>query len=371
MSKNDSKLKQMSRSPAQLVRLWLITLLGAFQPAGAAWVALLAARGFSLAEVGLAEGVFHLTSLLCEVPSGVLADVLGRKKSMVLSQIAAILSAVFMVLSDTLAGVCLAMAFSALGYNFASGSREALAYEELAAAGREGEYDRYSAADLALYRIGSAAGVLCAGLSLALGYRRAYGLDILMGLGCLACALGLGERGRPGPPGGGVVRAVGRCLGESLAFLRESKGLLGLIFFNGAVGSAATLLRFFLQARLTQGGLPAGLLGPVLFAISLGGVAGAWLVGRTRSWSFRRVCTLSALGVGACLALSFLPGAWLPAVCGFTAALLDDFMEIRFDVKMNQLVPSEQRSTLLSVCSLCFSLVMIVLSPLLGALFSL
>lgn len=272
---------------------------------------------------------------------------------MVLSQIAAILSAVFMVLSDTLAGVCLAMAFSALGYNFSSGAREALAFEELAAAGREEEYDRYSAADLAL------------------GFRRAYGLDILMGLGCLACALGLGEKGRPAPPGGGVVRAVGRCLGESLAFLRANKGLLGLIFFNGAVGAAATLLRFFLQARLTQGGLPGGLLGPVLFAISLGGVAGAWLVGRTRSWSFRRVCTLSALGVGACLALSFLPGAWLPAVCGFTAALLDDFMEIRFDVKMNQMVPSEQRSTLLSVCSLCYSLVMIVLSPLLGALFSL
>ena len=353
MSKNDSELKQMNRPPAQLVRLWLITLLGAFQPAGAAWVALLAARGFSLAEVGLAEGVFHLTSLLCEVPSGVLADVLGRKKSMVLSQIAAILSAVFMVLSDTLAGVCLAMAFSALGYNFSSGAREALAFEELAAAGREEEYDRYSAADLAL------------------GFRRAYGLDILMGLGCLACALGLGEKGRPAPPGGGVVRAVGRCLGESLAFLRANKGLLGLIFFNGAVGAAATLLRFFLQARLTQGGLPGGLLGPVLFAISLGGVAGAWLVGRTRSWSFRRVCTLSALGVGACLALSFLPGAWLPAVCDFTAALLDDFMEIRFDVKMNQMVPSEQRSTLLSVCSLCYSLVMIVLSPLLGALFSL
>ena len=151
MSKNDSELKQMNRPPAQLVRLWLITLLGAFQPAGAAWVALLAARGFSLAEVGLAEGVFHLTSLLCEVPSGVLADVLGRKRSMVLSQIAAILSAVFMVLSDTLAGVCLAMAFSALGYNFSSGAREALAFEELAAAGREEEYDRYSAADLALY----------------------------------------------------------------------------------------------------------------------------------------------------------------------------------------------------------------------------
>lgn len=369
MPKNNSDTKQMTKMPAQILRLLFLTLLEAFHPAGAAWVALLAARGFSLAQVGLAEGVFHLTSLLFELPSGVLADVFGRKRSMVLSQAAAILSAVAMIGSDSLAGVCLAMVLSALGYNFTSGSREALAYETLERAGREGEYDRYAAADLALYRVGSAAGVLCAGLVLSLGYRRSYALDILVSGVGLGCALGLWEGRRP-VPGGSALREMGRCLGESLNFLRENGGLLGLIFFNGAVGATATLLRFFLQARLTQRGLPAGLLGPALFLIGLGGVAGAWLVGRTRRWSFRRVCALSTLGVGACLGLSFLPGVWLPAVCGFAAALLDDFLEIRFDVYVNERVPSGQRSTLLSVCSLCFSLIMIVLSPLLGTLFS-
>ena len=48
----------------------------------AVWVALLAARGFSLWEIGLAESVFHIVSLLCEVPSGMAADLLGRKKSL-------------------------------------------------------------------------------------------------------------------------------------------------------------------------------------------------------------------------------------------------------------------------------------------------
>lgn len=49
----------------------------------AVWVALLAARGFSLWEIGLAESVFHVVSLLCEVPSGMAADLLGRKKTLV------------------------------------------------------------------------------------------------------------------------------------------------------------------------------------------------------------------------------------------------------------------------------------------------
>ena len=46
----------------------------------AVWVALLAARGFSLWEIGFAESVFHIISLLCEVPSGMADDLLGRKK---------------------------------------------------------------------------------------------------------------------------------------------------------------------------------------------------------------------------------------------------------------------------------------------------
>ena len=36
--------------------------------AGAAWVALLAARGFSTVEIGLLESIFHITSLTFEIP---------------------------------------------------------------------------------------------------------------------------------------------------------------------------------------------------------------------------------------------------------------------------------------------------------------
>lgn len=44
----------------QIRLLYLNTSLGAFQIAGASWVALLAARGFSLVEIGFAESVFHV-----------------------------------------------------------------------------------------------------------------------------------------------------------------------------------------------------------------------------------------------------------------------------------------------------------------------
>jgi len=111
----------------QLKRLLTISALSSFQLAGASWVALLAARGFTLVEIGFAESCFHLASLLFELPSGVISDVFGRKKSMVLSQLMFTLSALGMAFFDSLGGICFALVLDAWGYNFASGAREALA----------------------------------------------------------------------------------------------------------------------------------------------------------------------------------------------------------------------------------------------------
>ena len=54
----------------QLACIYTADFFSGLRITDAVWVALLAARGFSLWEIGLAESVFHVVSLLCEVPSG-------------------------------------------------------------------------------------------------------------------------------------------------------------------------------------------------------------------------------------------------------------------------------------------------------------
>ncbi len=375
---NKIRKKQFS-AKRQLRLLYMNTSFGAFQIAGASWVALLAARGFSLVEIGFAESVFHVASLLFEVPSGVISDVFGRKRSMVLSQCMTILSALLMLCSDSLAGVLPAMVFSAFGYNFLSGTREALAWETLKADGREAEYDGYASTDMMLYTFFSSLATLCAGLALTLGYRRAYLIDIGLGALGLTLALRLIEIGRPrengkGAPGAAsgetVWKQVFSCLRESGRFLLHSRKAMELILQNAAVGAAATLLRFFLQARLPEKGLPDALLGPALFLMGLGGAAGARLILCCKSWSYAKVFAVSAAVVTGCVAASLLPVPAVMVVGGFLAALSDNFLQVRSDVRLNEMVPAEQRATLISVSSLCFSAVMIVLSPLFGILFS-
>ena len=218
--------RKWSEAGKQLRLLYLNTSLGAFQIAGASWVALLAARRFSLVEIGFAESVFHVASLLFEVPSGVISDVFGRKKSMVLSQCMMLVSSLLMLVSDSMAGVLPAMVFSAFGYNFASGTRESLAYETLKAEGREAEYDGYASTDMMLYTFFSSLATFCAGAALALGYRRAYLVDIGLGTVCLMSALRLqdvgyaaaGEEGGKNGPEETVWKKIFQCFRESVRF---------------------------------------------------------------------------------------------------------------------------------------------------------
>ena len=370
--------RKWSEAGKQLRLLYLNTSLGAFQIAGASWVALLAARGFSLVEIGFAESVFHVASLLFEVPSGVISDVFGRKKSMVLSQCMMLVSSLLMLVSDSMAGVLPAMVFSAFGYNFASGTRESLAYETLKAEGREAEYDGYASTDMMLYTFFSSLATLCAGAALALGYRRAYLVDIGLGTVCLMSALRLQdvgyaaageEEGKNGTEET-VWKKIFQCFRESVRFLLHSRKAMELILLNAAVGAAATLLRFFLQARLTEKGLPDAMLGPALFFMGLGGAAGARLILHCKSWSYGRVFAVSAIAVAGCVAAALLPVPAVMVFGGFLSALFDNFLQVRSDVRLNEMVPAGQRATLISVSSLCFSGVMIVLSPLFGLLFS-
>ena len=361
----------MSKITKQIRNIYAISALGSFQLGGACWVALLAARGFTLAQIGFAEGVFHVASLLFEIPSGVISDVFGRKKSMILSQCMFLLSSVLMILSEGMAGVCLSLVFSAFGYNFASGSREALAYDTLKSGGREGEYLRYSSTEFAIYRIGNAAAILCTGVALTLGYRLANLLDALVALLCLGLCLRLREvRTEQRQLEGSVAQRVADCFRESLSFLIHNGKTVALMLFNAFVGSIAVLTAFFLQARLTESGVPESLLGPALFLISLGGAIGAKTVTATEKWSYRRVSALCVLGIGTALALSLrsLPGAMI--LGGFLGNLLDDLLQVRTDGLLNERFPSAQRSTLVSVNSLCFSLVMVVMSPLMGGMLS-
>ncbi|MBR5974914.1 MAG: MFS transporter [Clostridiales bacterium] len=354
----------------QLNKLHIINFLGNISIAGAVWVALLASRGFSMQEIMFAETVFHIVSLISEIPSGFFADVLGRKKSLIVSCLCSITSCLVMILVNYYGGVLLSVGISALSYNFASGTDAALAFDSLKEAGRTADYDHFSSLQSIVYRVSYGMASLSAGLALWMGYINAELLAIGLNLIQLGCMMTLREnvvviRKKKSS----LKERIRACYQESLGFLKENPKARRLIFRNALVGAVDVLLLFALQDKLQQAGASRVVLGPMLFAMYLGGVLGSMLAEKVKSVKLIRIfwgCLLMVLAGAAC---AFTGNPWFMTLGGCLSAFSDDLLQIRSDVALNNMIPESSRATLISVSSFCFSVVMIVLSPIAGLVF--
>lgn len=360
----------------QISKLYLSSVLGNLSLTGA-WVAILAARGYTLVEIGLAETVFHITSLMFEIPSGILADVFGRKNMLIVSNIMRMIGNIIMIFSRNLFMVCASISFHALSYNFSSGSGDALAYDSMKSAGCESRFEKYASNQMIIYRICSGISTLCAGLALFLGHRIAYSTDLVVGIVQTVILFSLYEAriDRSAVCGGknivGVVAGeIVKCFKESIVFLKEAKKAMFLMFCNSLVGAVDILLLFFLQARLPQVGISGWTLGLALLFMQAGGVVGAKLILKFQKMNYKSVFAIASLLV-LCGVFAEHSGMYLIMTAGgFIAALGDDALQIRTNALLQDMFPSQQRATLISIESFTFSSIMIVLSPLAGILFS-
>ena len=358
----------------QVRKLYGITAIGCLHIAGASWVVLLEGRGFSLIEIGIIESIFHAVSMCFEVPSGVAADVFGRKKTLVMSQIVSLISSILMIFSGGFWSTSLAVGFSALSYNLSSGTREALAYDSLKYAGQEEKYNRFASTEMIIYRISSSTATLCAGLALFLGYKRAYVIDTLFSIGALSIALCLKEVTADSQNVENRKESISEKLKnvilESRKFLLNNRKARNIMIVNSLIGAVSTLVLFFLQAKLPMAGLNSLVLGPALSIMGLGAVLGARLAAFFPESSYKKMLTVGTFGVGCALAAAFTGNVCMMIAGGFFGAFTDDFLEVKTDVILNEMIPSEQRATLVSVNSFMFSIEMIFLSTFMGWIFS-
>lgn len=160
------------------------------------------------------------------------------------------------------------------------------------------------------------------------------------------------------------------CFKESLRFIKNSKAVMSLMLCNAFIGAAATLLLFFLQAKLTEKGIPEKWLGIALMFMELGGIVGSKAILKLKNLKYKNTFLTAAflilIGYFAEHSSEYL----IMVFGGFLSALADDALQVRTNAKIQDMIPSEQRATLTSVESFLFSSVMIVLSPLAGVFFS-
>lgn len=358
----------------QLRCIYISDFFSGLRITDAVWVALLAARGFSLWEIGLAESVFHVVSLLCEVPSGMAADLLGRKKTLVSGGVCMVLQSLLMAFASDLFTICFAMGLNALAMTMFSGTTTALLYDSLKQEGCEEKYIQVSANSSQISMLANAVGSMASILNRFLGFAGFYLLSAAFE-GVSTAALALMEEPivtkAQASRGKQTLRALPgqftKLARNSLSILRTTPLAAKLIVSSAVVSVPSYLTKMFLQQRLIELGWPTELL---FLPLLLGGAAcvlGAEVGRRVRFRSMRRFYSVCALLCGVGTLLVGLAPAWGGL---FGMMLVQGVLEVYLlheSQKLNDAIPSDQRATLISVDSMVYSLLMIPASPFVGA----
>ena len=368
----------------QTVLMYLYEAALAFRMVDAVWVIFLLERGFSLAQVGIAEGVYHITSLIFEVPSGMAADLFGRKRTLLLSGTVGICSAISMTLEGWAGFVYCGMVLSALSLNLASGTEEALVYDSLLEAGQEGRYKKVWANSSMIGRTSSAISCVASPVAILIGFQFTYYISALLYLCTILFLLPVREpmvakrqekrRGQADPEeqkGGyaSIKQEIGerwrRHICGTAAFIRESPKTMLKLLADAAVACPCYLILMFLQEHLVNCGWPKSFIGIPMVVIPLAGAIGTKAAGKSKS-GLRRALLFCGVfsGIGTCLVGSnvlvvVLLGACIQRMC-------EGFSEITVSENVNRDFSSDYRATLVSVGSMCYSLLMVAASPITG-----
>jgi len=119
-------------------------------------------KGLSFFLIGLLIGFRQVWVNLLEIPSGTIADTFGRRRSMIASFVAYIISFVIFATSASTVSLFFAMFFFAIGEAFRTGTHKAMIFDWLASEGRTDEKTRFYGYTRSWSQIGSALSALLA-----------------------------------------------------------------------------------------------------------------------------------------------------------------------------------------------------------------
>lgn len=331
--------------------------------------------GLSIFQVMIVNAVFTVGQMAFEVPTGVVADTIGRRASLVLCMVTLMVSTLLYVLTPPLGlgmlGFILASILLGLGFTFQTGSLDAWVVDALDATGWSRSKERVFAWGQMSSGAGMLVGSLLGGVIGQIGLAWPYIIRAaLLGVAGIATALLIHDVGfTPRPLRLSTFRAeAGRIFGEGIRFGWRSAVVRPLLWVSLLTGVFFMYGWYAWQPYILEliGRDYVWLLGVVQALFSLTGIVGNALVGRVmRDGPQRRqparvlqvaafsqaFLTLGIAGVGL-----FLPQPGLgPAVIAVVLWLIWGLVygvitPIRMSY-INSYIPSAQRATVLSMDS--------------------
>ncbi|MFD7692006.1 MFS transporter [Streptomyces sp. NPDC059805] len=310
---------------------------------------LFADTGLPLWQISSLFALWSLTAVLLEVPSGVWADTVSRRRLLWIGPLLTAAGFALWVTVPSYAAFAVGFVLWGAGGALGSGALEALVYDELDRRGAAGRYARVMGRARAARLLGTVASLGLAGPVLAWGGYPAVGAASV--LACLVTAavatLFPERRERPAAGHGGWTGT----LRSGLADVRGDRAVRGALLLVPAVAAVWGALDEYVPLLVRDIGVSESAVPYLVMLVWAAVTVGSLLAGPAERLGTRG---LAALLAGAALALAVgaasgtLPGIVLVGVAfaGFQLA------EVLADVRLQHRIEESRRATLTSVASL-------------------
>ena len=368
----------------KLALVYFFSTLYFYVPVGTLY---LQSRGLNYVQINGLWGIIVGTMFLTEVPTGILADRIGRKRALVMALGLQLLGEVLYLFADTYPLFALTSVVAGLGFAFSSGCVEALVYDELKATGREVEMSKAmgtigaaeKTANLLAFAVG---GLLINELTQA---------QFILGIAATACAVSIGwlvtftlreppiehaHEAAHEAAHGAAHKAAHETRPSSLALLRDGADLLrNNRAFRHLVVLALVAIPFkdyvgMYQTRFVEVGVT-----PLWLGLARALAAGLGIVGAQYAYRLEaRLGTRRSL-----LLVTALPGALYliaavvihPVASILAYCALSGSMSLKgplFSGHLNRHIDSRNRATVLSLISMISGLYVALMGVVIGTI---
>lgn len=329
----------------------------------AIWMLYLVARGFTILEVGMFEGIFHITSLTMEIPTGAVADIYGRKTSRMLGAILYAGYLIILALSYDVWLVGFGFVLCGLSYTLESGAGDALVYDSLLEDKKENVFNHVNRNKETIFQAASLLAALVGGYIATINHSMVFKYAIAITIISLV-VLGFMKETTVDKHPDGIKKKFKEQYVESFKYVLKDKKLILYIVIGNLISFPVTVLFFYSQNYYTYLGYSEFQIGIFLALASLTAIIGAWLVPKFK-FSDKYVFTIIPI------IMIFLLWMYLTEYSWIAFALLGGFETIMYIVILNHVnkgIPSDKRATILSISSMVFSILMIIVFPFVGYL---
>lgn len=321
-------------------------------------------NGMGMQEIFILKSIYSLAIVALELPSGWMADVWGRKKTLLLGAVLG--SAGFLMYSFSYGFWAFVVAEIVLGagHSFVSGADSAMLYESLKADKKSDQYVKHEGRITSAGNFAEALAGIAAGFLAAISLRTPFYFQFIVATLAVPAALTLKE---PLVKAATTGHSVKRMLFEIKNTLLKETDLRVSILLSAATGTATLTFAWLVQPFFKAVELPVEWFGILWTALNLSvGVSSAFAYrfeGRmSRKKEVFFILFLLALGY-------FLSGLAIlreGLIFLFLFYFVRGLATVVFKNYINLYTPSEIRATILSVRNFVIRISFAIIGPLLG-----